>query len=115
MQNKIQKYPKDLGFYMPAEWQRHDRCWMHWPTGIDPRRYPNLDKMRQGYANTARAIVEFEPVTMIANKSDVEECQKLCGEKVENMEIPTVFQLRGSIGLSTIMEKILISLIKTML
>ena len=87
MQNKIQKYPKDLGFYMPAEWQRHDRCWMHWPTGIDPRRYPNLDKMRQGYANTARAIVEFEPVTMIANKSDVEACQKLCGEKVENMEI----------------------------
>ena len=38
--------------------------------------------MRQAYANTAKAIVEFEPVTMIANESDVDECQRLCGEKV---------------------------------
>jgi agmatine deiminase len=85
MQNKIEKLPKDLGFYMPAEWQRHDRCWMLWPTGIDPVRYPNVDKMRQAYAKTANAIVEFEPVTMITNELDVEECQKLCGKNVEIM------------------------------
>ena len=87
MENKIEKFPKDLGFYMPAEWQRHDRCWMLWPTGIDPVRYPNLDNMRQAYAKTANAIVEFEPVTMITNELDVEDCQKLCGEKVAIMPL----------------------------
>ena len=87
MQNKIEKLPKDLGFYMPAEWQRHDRCWMLWPTGIDPARYPNVDNMRQAYANTAKAIVDFEPVTMIANQSNVDECQKLCGGKVSVMPL----------------------------
>ena len=87
MQNRIEKYPKDLGFYMPAEWQHHDRCWMLWPTGIDPARYPNVDNMRQAYANTAKAIVDFEPVTMIANQSNVDECQKLCGEKVSVMPL----------------------------
>ena len=87
MQNRIEKYPKDLGFYMPAEWQHHDRCWMLWPTGIDSARYPNVDNMRQAYANTAKAIVDFEPVTMIANQSNVDECQKLCGEKVSVMPL----------------------------
>ena len=72
---------------MPAEWQRHDRCWMLWPTGIDPARYPNVESMRQAYANTAKAIVDFEPVTMIANQSNVDECQKLCGEKVSVMPL----------------------------
>ena len=87
MQNKIEKFPKDLGFYMPAEWQRHERSWMLWPTGIDHVRYPNFNNMRQAYANTANAIVEFEPVTMITNELDVEECQKLCGEKVAIMPL----------------------------
>ncbi len=72
---------------MPAEWQHHDRCWMLWPTGIDPARYPNVDNMRQSYANTAKAIVDFEPVTMIANQSNVDECQKLCGDKVVVMPL----------------------------
>ena len=36
VENKIKKYPKDLGFFMPAEWQSHQQTWMMWPTGLDP-------------------------------------------------------------------------------
>ncbi|MBT5982194.1 MAG: agmatine deiminase family protein, partial [Acidiferrobacteraceae bacterium] len=46
---------------MPAEWQPHERCWMAWPcrSGFDS------PATRENYAQVARAIARFEPVTMV--------------------------------------------------
>ncbi|MCH2651444.1 MAG: agmatine deiminase family protein [Gammaproteobacteria bacterium] len=81
--SQYNKYPKDLGFWMPAEWETHERCWMMWPTGLDLDRYPDTHRMRAGYAAAANAISQFEKVTVIANASDTDECRDLVSDTVD--------------------------------
>ena len=86
MYELIEKYPKDLGFFMPAEWQSHQQTWMMWPTGLDPERYPNIDTMRDAYAETANLISEFEPVTIIANENDIKSLSSMITNNVSTMD-----------------------------
>jgi agmatine deiminase len=71
----------DDGLRMPPEWERHARCWMAWP--CQPETFRDLPAARNAYAEVARAIARFEPVTMVANPRDVREAQVRCGEAVE--------------------------------
>ncbi len=73
--------PADQGFLMPPEWALHERCWMAWPPGQEY--YPDTPAMRCEYAGVAKAISQFEPVTMIANQKDVHEARRLCGSDVQ--------------------------------
>ncbi len=74
-------FPADDGFYMPAEWAPHDRCWMAWPCRLELWG-ERLDAARTAYAELATAIAEFEPVTMIANPENVAEVSLRCGASV---------------------------------
>ncbi len=74
-------FPADDGFYMPAEWGYHDRCWMAWPCRQELWG-ERLDAARTAYAEVAMAIAEFEPVTMIANPENVAEVSLRCGASV---------------------------------
>jgi len=87
--SEFQKYPKNLGFWMPAEWETHEQCWMMWPTGLDLDRYPDTERMQKGYAAAANAISQFETVTIVANDSDTEECRNLIDQsvRVHNLQI----------------------------
>ena len=85
MYELIEKYPKDLGFFMPGEWRSHQQTWMMWPTGLDPERYPNIDTMRAAYAETANLISEFEPVTIIANGNDINSLSSMITNNVSTM------------------------------
>lgn len=72
---------------MPAEWARHDGCLMAWPTR------PDLwgdayDEAKREYAGVARAIAEFEPVTMVARPGQGAEAGALCGDGVTVAELP---------------------------
>lgn len=71
---------------MPAEWQPHDRCWMAWPCREEIWR-DRIGEARESYAAVARAIAEFEPVTMIANPADVATASLACGRGVEVLPI----------------------------
>jgi agmatine deiminase len=62
------KTPREAGFRMPAEWAAHAGCWMAWP--CRPENWDDLEKARATYAEVARAIAPFEPLTMTANKED---------------------------------------------
>ena len=64
--------PSQEGFYMPAEWAPHSRCWMAWPSRQDVWG-DRLDAARDAFSAMAKAIAEFEPVTMIANPEDLAE------------------------------------------
>ena len=60
--------PAELGFSMPAEWARHERTWMAWPTegytlGEDP-----ADAYR-AWSQVANTIVRYEPLTMVVDPS----------------------------------------------
>ncbi len=81
-------YPKDLGFKMPAEWTTHQRTFISWPVQ-DSMVYPNdYEKVFDGYVELVRAMVEFEPVTIIANPNDIDKLIELfSSERVEFLEI----------------------------
>ncbi len=72
---------------MPAEWAEHDGCLMAWPTRPDLWGAV-LDEVKREYAQVARAIVEFEPVTMVAPPGHQDEARELCGEAVQVVELP---------------------------
>ncbi|MEV6007906.1 agmatine deiminase family protein [Streptomyces sp. NPDC051976] len=76
-----------MTFRMPAEWTQHERCLMAWPAR--PELWGGvLDEVRQEYAQVARAIAQFEPVTMVALPGQGEGARAACGESVEIVELP---------------------------
>ncbi|MFD7598381.1 agmatine/peptidylarginine deiminase [Kitasatospora sp. NPDC059812] len=76
-----------MTFQMPAEWTPHDGCLMAWPTRSDLWG-ETFEEAKREYAQVARAIAEFEPVTMVALPDRGAEAQELCGEGVEVVELP---------------------------
>lgn len=74
--------PKEAGFYMPAEWHPHTRCWMAWPCHSETWAKVGLNRARLAYAQVAKAIAQFEPVTLLVNPNDMEEAAQMCGEHI---------------------------------
>lgn len=76
------------GFRMPAEWAPHARCWMAWPVRAET--FPNgLDAARAAYAEVAKAIAQFEPVTMLCPDGGLAEVSLACGKGVNVVPMPT--------------------------
>jgi agmatine deiminase len=74
-------YPIDDGYRMPPEWAPHTRCWMAWP--CHEATFPDLSAARSAYAEVARAIARFEPVTMIAKPEHIADAQMQCGAPID--------------------------------
>ncbi|WP_328787716.1 agmatine deiminase family protein [Streptomyces sp. NBC_00273] len=74
-------------FRMPAEWSQHDGCLMAWPTR-EELWGSVLTDVKEEYANVARAIAAFEPVTMVAPPGFGEDARTLCGDGVTVIELP---------------------------
>ncbi len=55
--------PRQDGFRMPGEFERHDGCWMLWPERPDTFRL-GAKPAQKAFAETAIAIRQFERVTM---------------------------------------------------
>jgi agmatine deiminase len=72
---------------MPAEWQPHTCCWMAWP--CNAAIWANgLYIARVNFAQVVRAILEFEPVSLLVRPEDRAEAYRLCGEQVTYWEYP---------------------------
>jgi len=80
--------PKQAGFIMPAEWNIHERCWMAWPCHLPSWSLVGLDKARSAYARVAKAIAQYEPVTMLVNPGDEESAKALCGPEITLVSFP---------------------------
>ena len=80
--------PKQAGFFMPAEWHPHERCWMGWPSHQQTWSKIGLNKARVMYARVAQAIAQYEPVTMLVNSEDKHEAHLLCGQDISLISIP---------------------------
>lgn len=78
--------PAADGFRMPGEWEPHARCWMAWP--VRGETFPNgLEAARLAYAEVAKAIAQFEPVTMVCPEGEVAAVSLACGKTVAVMPI----------------------------
>jgi agmatine deiminase len=75
--------PKQLGFRMPAEWHPHERCFMAWPSHQKTWASIGLERARHAYAQVAKAIVRYEPVSMLVNPDDEKEAARLCGHDIQ--------------------------------
>jgi agmatine deiminase len=80
--------PRQSGFFMPAEWYPHERCWMAWPCHLTTWSKIGLQKARQAYARVARAIAQYEPVTMLVNPGDESSAQSLCVPGIDLFTLP---------------------------
>ncbi len=76
-----------LGFFMPAEWHRHTRCWMGWPCR-EKTWGEHMEMAKQAYVEVAHAIRQFEPVVMTSRPEDEQETRAMCGEEIEIVTLP---------------------------
>ena len=78
--------PADLAMRMPAEWEPHSRCWMMWPCR-EALYGDHLEAARDAYAEVAKAIARFEPVTMVASSDELVEASLKCGPGVSTLSL----------------------------
>jgi agmatine deiminase len=63
--------PAQLGFLMPAEWERHEATWLGWPQ--NPNDWPDkLDTIRWVYGEMVRKISAGELVRILVDKAATE-------------------------------------------
>ena len=67
---------------MPAEWAPHSRCWMAWPTR-EAIWGDYLQAAKEDYASIARAIAQFEPVSLLTPADFTGEAAAMCGLEIE--------------------------------
>ncbi|MEM7740082.1 MAG: agmatine deiminase family protein [Pseudomonadota bacterium] len=78
-------------FFAPHEGARHARTWMCWPSTeeIYESSLAYFEDVQETLGRLARAIAEHEPVTMLADRSLHPLARRLCGPKVELMDVAT--------------------------
>lgn len=89
---------------MPAEWAPHARCWMAWPCRA-ALWGDGLDAARAAYADVARAVRRFEPVTMIARPEDADAARALCGADISIENFPIDDSWMRDIGPTFLVDK----------
>lgn len=73
--------PRAQGFAMPPEWAPHSRCWMAWPCRSELWG-ERMAAARHAYAELAKTIATYEPVTMIARPELTAEASLHCGQGI---------------------------------
>jgi agmatine deiminase len=66
MPRTLTSTPARDGFWMPAEFEAHEACWMLWPERPDNWRR-HAEPAQQAFAALATAIARFEPVSVGAS------------------------------------------------
>lgn len=80
--------PKKDGYRMPAEFEHHDGCWMIWPERTDNWRY-GAKPAQKVFTEVAKAISEFEPVTMAVSRAQYVTARNMLPENIRVVEMAT--------------------------
>lgn len=86
MSKKINSYPIDDNFSMPAEFEAHEASWLIWPERVDNWRN-NAEPAQKAYAELANKISQFEKVYMGVSKAQLKNARKLLLPNVEIVEM----------------------------
>ena len=82
----ITSTPKKDGFRMPGEFEEHKGTWMLWPTRTDTWR-SGAKPAQRVYIEVAKAISQFEPVTMCVKADQYENARALLPPNIRIVEI----------------------------
>jgi agmatine deiminase len=92
--NLHKQRPAELGYYMPAEWQRHIATWLTWPK--DPLTWPDrVPQVEEIYLQMMAALAPNEIVNLLIDDDATEQSVRLrCkfpgAENVRFVQIETV-------------------------
>ncbi|KAJ6645277.1 Agmatine deiminase, partial [Pseudolycoriella hygida] len=79
-------YVPENGIRMIAEWERHDRVFMGWPTSavtwLEDANQGIYEDILQDVAEMANSIVEFEPVVMFADPGQIRSAEKMLDPRI---------------------------------
>ena len=74
------KTPRELGYRMPAEWEKHDAIWLSWPH--DPTTFPDRVAIVEGtYVEIVKAIHQSENVNLFVKDEAMKEKAQSLFEK----------------------------------
>ena len=88
--------PRELNYYMPAEWFPHECCWMQWPYenpkhdgygSVPSWSHFNFQNGRVSWSNVAKAIAEFEKVKMIVHPDCIDIAKDLLDSRIEIIKL----------------------------
>ncbi|MBO5057579.1 MAG: agmatine deiminase [Lachnospiraceae bacterium] len=96
--------PKEDGFYMPGEFEKQQCIWMIWPERPDNWRSGAVPAQK-AYADVAKAIVQFEPVIMLASKKQFENCRKQLPLEIKVIEMESDDAWARDVGPSFLINK----------
>ena len=80
--------PDGDGFYMPAEWEAHERCYLIWPERTDTWRL-GAKPAQAAFAAVGEAIAASEPVTVLASARQWEHARASCSPSIQVVEMTT--------------------------
>ena len=86
MAKRIDSTPKKDGFRMPGEFEPQKQIWMLWPERPDNWR-DGAKPAQAVYANIAKAIAKFEPVTMCVSTAQYKNCRNHLPENIRVVEM----------------------------
>lgn len=82
----IDSTPKKDGFRMPGEFEPHKQVWMLWPERPDNWR-DGAKPAQKTYAEIAKAISQFEPLTMCVSPAQYKNCRNMLPPEVRVVEM----------------------------
>ena len=90
-----QSTPASLGYFMPAEWEKHEATWLSWPHNTET--WPaQLAKVEETYVHMVEALSQGEKVNILVDGGQAEESvrQKLSQsqadmDRIVFLKIPT--------------------------
>ncbi len=87
----LNETPKSLGYFMPAEWERHHSTWMSWPH--DPVTFPNrVKKVENAYVKMIVSLHKNEFVNIfVINEIMKEKVTKLLKQKGVDLQKITFY------------------------
>lgn len=84
------KTPKEMGFFMPAEWEKHSAVWMAWP--YDNTTFPNLiPEVEKTYCQIIKSLEESEKVNLIVLDKDKERVKKILADYENDLDNITFY------------------------
>jgi agmatine deiminase len=92
---------------MPAETAPHERTWMAFPptTPSLGDTAEDIAVARRVWADTAHAVLAFEPVTMVVDPDDVAVARRMLSSEVELVEQPLDDAWMRDIGLTFVLDE----------
>ncbi|ONI38338.1 agmatine deiminase [Candidatus Epulonipiscium fishelsonii] len=78
--------PKQDGFRMPGEFERHDACWMIWPERTDNWRL-GAKPAQKVFAEVASVIGKYEPMTVCVSNAQYDNARQMLPEYVRVVEM----------------------------